>query len=230
MKVISPLTGVCALHFSPDEALSKTGVLNRKINEFIGPTYNFSVHPQPIMIQQQSFGAAIEQAFQGGEITIGEQTYAINQLIYMPPGLAVTARDTDIAEMVVTEIAATLDANFGLSISKSIRAKYYMSDIIVDFEAGVEKQISAFARIKALLEREIPRPDAPFDLKRLAFGAPEKAFTNVVTSLEAIANQDFTIERRANEPHSLNRYYARAPIRTKDHERILALFEKAFQE
>ncbi|MFL6373309.1 MAG: hypothetical protein ACJ73D_01455, partial [Pyrinomonadaceae bacterium] len=43
----------------------------------------------------------------------------------------VTAKDTDVADLIIDNINAALDANFSFKISSSIRARYYASVIIV---------------------------------------------------------------------------------------------------
>jgi hypothetical protein len=226
MKVVAYLIGVCALDFSQDEAQSKMGVPLRDIFDFIGETYKFSVRP-PVPAGQ-NFVPTPALSFQTGEIELDGKPVNIAQANYLPGFLAVTARNTDIANTIVHLIATAIDDKFGLRIASSIRATYHVSDVVAEFNPGLEKQIAVFGRIKKILEQEIPREGFPFDVKRIAFGASDKALASIGFSVEGIAAQDFLIERRAGDPHSANRYYSRAPTKTADHERLLALIEQAF--
>jgi hypothetical protein len=228
MKRIASLQGVCAIQYSYDEASPTQGALTRDVIPFIGETYKFAaipqVPPQLMVLPMQDF------TFQVGEVLIDDKKIPINQLSYLFGGLIVTTKDTDTADAVAKHIAAKLDERFEFTITKSVRATYYLSDLIVEFTPSLEEQVSVFAKVKSILEKEIPRSGTPFDVKRLAFGSVQVPVLALPSHLENLLNEDFTIERRAGEPRGSNRYYSRAPLKTVQHEKVLAAIEEAIRD
>ena len=226
MKFISSIQGTYAYQYSVDEASPNAGVLSRDVVAFIGETFKFSVTPEvppgllvePILL------------FQTGEVIVNKKKFPINSLIYTLNGAAITAKDTDTAEIIASHLIAAMDDKFGFKIATSIRSKYYSSIITVEFDPALEKQMSALGKIKAILEREIPRPTIPFDFKRLAFGSAEKHALLVQNPIEGMGAADFVIERRVGEPHSANRYFSGAPLTTSEHKRVLNLVEQAMRD
>lgn len=226
MKVITANQGSCLIHFSPDEVAPPVAVLSRDLVGFLAEEFKFSLRPDlpPGLLTEPQF------TFQSGEVNFDKKKYPINQLNIVTGALIVTAKDTDTAETVATIIAKKIDETFGYKIAKNIRLKEYVSFLTVEFDPSVEKQFAAIGRVKAVLEKEIPRPsEFPFDLKRLAFGSAEKSAAALMLTIDGVRAIDFVIERRANEPHSTNRYFSSAPVKTSDHERILALIEEAWR-
>lgn len=228
MKIISSFQGMCGLRISPDDAATENGVLVRDVAEYVADTYGFQNKPDTAAIAN----AAViqEYAFHGGRISIDKQEYAIGQLTYIYGGLIVLAKDTHIAAMIADQIMKDLDAKFGYKMANSIRGKYYLSDLVVEFDDAVGARVNALTTIEGILNRDIPRADAPFDLKRIAFGAQELQPHTIGSLLDTIPRQDFVLERRAGESHSSNRYYSRAPTTTREHERILAEIERVFRD
>jgi hypothetical protein len=228
MKVISSVQGVCALRISPDDAATENGVLVQDVAEYIAEHYNFQNKPAPAVLANATL--LQEYGFSGGRMTIDKQDYAIGTLNYAYGGFAVSAKNTDIAAMIADHIARNLDAKFGYKIANSIRDRYYLSDIVVEFDEAAGSHVNALNRIQELLEREIPRANLPFSLKRLSFGASEVNAQPIASPLDSFLTQDFTLERRAGEPYSSNRYFSRAPARTRDHERLLARIEESLRD
>ncbi|MFI5023974.1 MAG: hypothetical protein ACHQRJ_20275 [Alphaproteobacteria bacterium] len=226
MKVVSSIQGTAAVKYSTDEALPETAVLTRDLMAFLGDAYNFSQKPQVPsgLIPPDTFFI-----FQSGALIIEDKKTPINQLVLGPGAIAVTARNTEIATNILDHIIGKMDAQFGYKIATSVRAKYYSSNIVIEFDPALENQIAALDRAQKVLEREIPRPGYPFAIKRLAFGAEPKPGQMISTSVDDLQNLDFVIERRAGESFSTNRYFSTAPLKTSEHERVLRLVEEAMR-
>lgn len=223
MRFITSLQGSVAVKFSPDEAAPpQRAVLTRDLIDFLGRTYSFSLKPEvpPGLIVNPYF------VFQTGEVIFDGKKFPINQLTMMQGGAVLTARDTDTADLIFNEIVKNLDQAFDMKIGQSIRARYYVSNMVVEFEPGLEKKIAAFDRANTLLNEQIPRKNFPFLLKRLAFGSGDVQLTPNPFAIDDIPNMDFTIERRAGEPYSSNRYFSGAPISTREHKRVLEMLER----
>jgi hypothetical protein len=229
MKVITSVQGSVGLKYSPDEAAPDPGVLSRDAVTFIGSSYAFSVIPQvqPGLLLNPAF------TFQAGELTTEGGKIPINQVTWasQAASIAVTAKDTPTAELLLDDLIKKLDNQLGFKIEKAARERYYQSNLVVEFEPALEKQISLFQRIQGLLEKELPRPNSAFAIKRWAFGnlAMEQR-GGVMLAIDDLADVDFVIERRATEPLSSNRFFCIAPTSTSEHERILNLIERAFKD
>jgi len=226
MRFIAAVQGSVALKYSADETSPESGLLTRDLVEFVAKEYKFSIKPQvppgslynPVLI------------FQTGETTIEEKVIPINQFTLIIGGTIVTAKTTDLAESIAGQFINKIDADLGYKIAANIRERYYQSNIIAEFSPGLEKQIAGLGRAQEILQKEIKRPDMPFNLKRLAFGGGE-GYPNPPGpfSIDDIPKSDFTIERRAGEPSSLNRYFCSAPLQTAELVRVLGMVEDAMR-
>jgi hypothetical protein len=229
MRVITSLQGSVAIGYSPDDATSDVAMLTRDLIAFVGQRYKFSLIPEVpaglILPPQNSF------MFQVGETLIKERKQPINQLTLTQGAVVLTAKDTDVADLIVQQMIEEIDREFGTNIGSSIRIRQYISIIAVEFSPGLEMQISALLRAQAVLNQNM-HPDKPYFFWRLTFGTGSQSQQQQVSvfSVEDIRNFDFVIERRAGEPPSLNRYHAAAPLSTMEHERVLRMIEEALRD
>src|SRR5271168_1214436 len=222
MRVINSLQGIVALRYSPDDTMPERTVLMRDLISFVGNAYKFSAMPQtpPGPVIDPVF------SFQSGELIVGDRKLAITSITLAVGGTIVAARNTDEADIILDDLVATLDTELGYRIRDNVKRRDYQSNIVVQFEPSLEDQISALLRAERVLNREIPRPNAPFKTKRLAFGFGDPVRPIRPFSLDDIPNSDFVIERRAGEPYEDNRYLCAAPLRTSEHARVLELVEQ----
>lgn len=222
MRLVASAQGSVVIKYSADEARPPEEVLARDVVAFLAETYQFSLKPEvpPGVFANYMF------TFQTGEMSINDKKIPVTQLTLVPGGGIITAKDTDTAEIIARHIMKSIDDKFGYKITEHIRSTYYLSYLIIDFDPALEQQLSAFSRVKAVLEREMPRPDG-FDLKHLRFGSE---VTNPLTqTVDDIPRADFILERRAGELHSVNRYVSTAPLKSAEHERVLRLVEEALR-
>jgi hypothetical protein len=227
MKLISTIQGSAALRYSPDETSPDTAVLMRDLVEFVGKTYNFSLTPelQPGLILNPMF------IFQGGELMHADVKIPITQITLVVGGLVVTAKDTDFADTVADDVVKRLDNDLGYKIARNIRTKYYQSHLVAEM-IDFGERIGIFNRAEEILNKEMPRPEKRFDIKRLSFGGGDLQLQQLFSQfqIDDLPNGDFTIERRAGEPYSSNRFYCTAPMRTEEHVRVLGLIETAMRD
>jgi hypothetical protein len=220
MRLITSLQGSVAIKYSPDEAAPDVSVLTRDIVAFLGDAYEFSVKPEVppgLVLTSQPF------VFQTGKVKLGEHTHPISVLVIVGGGMLITAKDTDTAEIIAEEVISSLEGTFGFKIHQSIRMRYYHSNLAVELNAYT----GTFTAVQKILNEQVPRPGKPFELKRLAFGYGDVANPFAVFSIDDIPNSDFLLERRPGEPYEFNRYFASAPLTTREHERILSLIDQA---
>jgi hypothetical protein len=108
------------------------------------------------------------------------------------------------------------------------QSRKYQSNIVVEFENGLENQLSALARIERVINSAISRPNMPFKIKQLTFGHGDPiANPAAFLSIDVFANSDFRIERRAGVSYEGNRYFCSAPTRTAELVEILQAVEQA---
>jgi hypothetical protein len=221
MKFINSIQAHVGIEFSYDDAAPTPGVLVADLISFLGETYKFSVVPEPPKAQ----GPAV-LFFQIGIASIGDRKLPINILNIGIQGgiLIVTAKDTDTAEEIIADILMRLDKKFNYRIGPSVRAKYYQSNVAVEFTPALEKRFEWIGKVQETLMQEMPARAQSFAFKRIAFGNPEG--TVVPADASVVGLSDFVIERRANEPVSANRFFCSAPVSTSEHVRILERFEQ----
>lgn len=226
MKLIASVQGTVAVRVSNDEVIPERSVLQRDLVQFVGDCYNFSVRPNiaPGMPVQPHL------VFQQGKLIKDEgDEYPIHQLTIFVNGDAITARSTEISDIILDDYLGKLDEGLGYRFAKSAQTRLYVSNVAVEFAAGLEEYIQALHMIEDVLNNEIPRDGVPFKIKRLAFGYGESTPPSL-QSLDEIKNADFLIERRSGEPYSKNRYFSSAPLRTSDHVRVLEQIEKSISQ
>jgi len=226
MKLIASIQGTVAVRVSNDEVIPERSVLQRDVVQFVGDCYNFSVRPNiepgtppqvPILI------------FQQGKLIKDDGEYPIEQLTIFGNGHAITERSTEISDIILDDYLGKLDEGLGYRFAKSAQMRLYVSNVAIEFGAGLEEYIQALHMIEDILNNEIPRDGVPFKTKRLAFGYGDPTQAALL-SLDELKNADFLIERRAGEPYSKNRYFSSAPLRTADHVRVLEKIEKSINQ
>ena len=224
MKFINSLGGIVGLHISAEEVLPVGSLPIRDLIRFLGETYQFVTRPQ---FPPEGLLTSMEQfVFQHGVMTKEDKKYVILQLVLLPNGDIITAATTEIADIIMDDFTRKLDEHFEYRFATANKRCSYASNIVVDFDFGIEEKIDVFRKIESLLNRRIPRPEMPFKIKRVAFGYGNP--TVPTFSLEEMERADFVIERRANEPYERNRYYSAAPMATSAHIKLLEAIEREF--
>lgn len=226
MKFISPVSGTVALHVIGDDVRPPRGGIVHDLIDFITAAYQFSVPATipdgvpPFMIRGYHF--------QSGFLASGDEKLPIIQLSLIPNGDVITAVTTDAADVILDDLMGRLNEHFGYRFGTAPMHRTYLSNLVVQFENGLEGVIEALAKIEAILNEQIPRPSMPFKIKRLAFGFGDPLPLTPPATLEGVDNADFLIERRSGSPYSENRFFCSAPMRTADHLELLERIEKEF--
>lgn len=218
MKLIEPLNGFAAFRESLEEYQPKNGSLPQDIVELVRATYEFQVfplltpgHPPPAIF---NFGV--------GKLIENGEWFTINQLVMTQDGDIAATISTDQADRVLDDLMRVLDDNLGFRLRTAKKIKRYASNVVVEFDEGIEKYISKLSRMADVINEL--RPGMPrFNIKRIVFGEREPAITN--DPLGAVEQTDFLIERRANRQYEENRYFCSAPMSTSDHIRALEQIE-----
>jgi hypothetical protein len=224
MKFIISNYGVAAISVSADDVVPLQGFMTKDVIEFVAQSYTFNVKPNippgipPLLMQHL--------VFQSGIMIEGNDKFPILQMAMIPNGDIVVASTTESAEKIMNNFMARLDEAFGFRFQVTKMRRLYQSNLVVEFDRGLEEKIAALAKIEKILNREIERPSMPFKIKRLAFGHGDIKPGGMPMALQSIEGGDFLIERRSSESYSDNRYFCSAPLQTADHLRLLETLEK----
>ena len=220
MKFIGHLQGFAVFREPMEEYAADKQPPISELIQFISSSYQFASYPvlRP--------GAALPTTFNfmGGRFPEEGNHFSINQLVMAAEtDLAVTSSAYQ-SDLVLNHLITTLDETFGFRLRSSRITKSYVSNIVVEFERGIEEFIQKLARMEAAIN-EKRNPKLPrLKFKRLGFGA--KGGTPAETDpISAVEEAEFLIERRAGSPFEQNRYFCSAPMLTDDHLRVLEVIE-----
>jgi hypothetical protein len=223
MKLITSVQGTVILHVSTDDVIPTGGLLIRDLLRVVGDTYQFSVKPEiPPGTTPNLIPTLL---FRSGVLETEKEKFPISQLIIAWGGGAISANTTDAADKVLDDYIRCMDTTLCYRFASAKMRRTYYSNVVVQFDSGIEKRISAIGKIEAILNRTMTGRASPFKIKRLAFGYGDPIQPTSM-AIENFDNADFVIERRASEPYSENRYFCGGPTRTDDLIKILELIER----
>lgn len=223
VRIIASVLGTAAVRVSVDDVLPRRGLLQRDLIAFVADRYRFNIHPSV------SPGAPAQPIlqFQSGEMASEHGTVAINVLGVFPDGDSVTAQDTDLADIVLTDFIAQLDSQFGYRFSELNPPHLYASALVVEFQESFVRRADTINAIQSVVNQTLDPSHQSYRLKRLGFGCDSSNETGPALSVSHILPPDVTIERRANEPMDRNRFFCVAPLTTQEHEGFLRRIEQA---
>lgn len=222
MRLVSAVQGTVGLFASHDDVSPPNGVAVSELIRVIGDAYKFAVRPPAEHVP----GMFNQLVFQGGVLELGNERLPVTQLATFPTGEMITAANTDTADKIVDHYTALLDRELGFRFASAPTRKIYQSNIVVEFDSGLEDKITALKKIEDLLSSETKRPQ-PFKIKRLAFGFGRVNRPLIQLSLAGMETSDFVIERRDPEPYEKNRYFCGGPMKTAE---LISLLAKMEQE
>jgi hypothetical protein len=139
MKVVLSALGTVAIRVSGDDVVPERGLLQRDLVQYIGGLYDFAIRPIiPPNAPPQTFPIL---AFQQGRFVNQDGMFPIQSLIIFENGDAVSAANTDIAEMIIDDYIEKLETHLGYRYKGKPQNRYFSSSIVVDFEHSIGEQI-----------------------------------------------------------------------------------------
>jgi hypothetical protein len=150
--------------------------------------------------------------FKTGALSKGNKKISVISLSVLVNGIVIDAVTSEDADMFFEEIFDWASGAFGLRRPQSEQKKYYLSNVVVEFDQAVEELIPAFQRILAIIGPEIKeraRVTADAKLVRLVFNCDPQSIP------PGSVRTDFIIERRTGSPYAQNRYFCAAPFPTR---------------
>jgi len=224
MKLIISAWGAVFIHASADDVIPKDGVNQQDLIQYLTRTYKFASRPITAALPVQATQNQ-NLVFRSGKLTKGDQGYVIHNLVAFPNGDGVVGFTTESAEIVMNDYLDRLDADLKYRYKDGIWKRTYASGVVIEFEFSLEERIPTFKAISAILDRTISREGRPFKPKSISFGDGDPLAVDLQNDIDAASKTDFTLQRRAGEPYSANRYYSVAPIKTQDHVKMLEEIE-----
>lgn len=218
MKFIGKLQGAAGFRESVEEYSPEKGVDSRELIELVKSTYDFQIFPT------LTPGAPMPPVltFGGGRLLASDGSIAISNLFMSQEGDVAICADTDLADLVLNSLIALLDDNLDYRLRESQKAKSYLSNIVVQFDKGLEGYINKLSSIAGIINSKRGK-ESEFNIKRIGFGPVDMPHTP--DPLSTIEAAEFLIERRAGRPFSENRYFCSAPFSIGDHLAILERIE-----
>jgi hypothetical protein len=220
MKFIGPIQGIAAYRKPPEEYQPETGMLPQELVELVRVTYGFQSFPQ----LQPNAPMQAPQDFQMGRFSTDRGSCVINRLIMTIDGDIAIATRTEQADLFLDDLMRLLDENLGYRLRVGAIRKRFVSNIVIEFDRGLENYLVKFSEIIGVINESRPAERLPFNIKRLSFGEMD-IFPAPTDPLVLIERGDFTIERRTGHSFEENRYFCSAPMTTEDHIGVLERIE-----
>jgi hypothetical protein len=148
---------------------------------------------------------------------------AIDTLEIYGDGLIVSSKsNSDILDAFLDDLCEWMEGALGLrKIETHAINKAYESHIMVRSEANVLRPLDVLTSARELISDSLKKATG-LDVKYEPFGIALSADTSTIASLKPIP---FRIERRAGLAFETDYYVSAAPLRTKDHIRVLEKLE-----
>jgi hypothetical protein len=226
MKFINSINGTVVLHVAGDDVVPATGAPQQKVIELIGSAFHFTILPQ-VQIGAP-VGTDQPLLFQSGFLAKDGRTYAILQIASVMNADIVTAIDTSAADLILDDYIDLLDREMGFRFASAKKHRTYVSNIVIQFENGLDT-LKGIHKIEKLLNLRLPKRKEPYNIKRLSFGYGVPIAVPTL-ALDISENVDFALERRAGHPYSENRYFCTAPLSTTEHIKIMEELEASLSE
>ena len=181
------------------------------------------ISPQPSV--SLPGGTVAPLIFHGGKFLSGSETIAVGALIMETDGDVVQTVKTDQADKFLADLHSRLDERLGFRLQSSRVTKSYISNVVVEFDGGIESRIKTISRITDAVRASLPGKER-FGFKRISFGSPATQAT--VSQIESIEKEPTSLSTVAlAHPSKQNRFFCTAPMQTDfDHLRLLAEIER----
>jgi hypothetical protein len=169
-------------------------------------------------------------SFRSGTLAAGQETYEIQQLdlnLSSDPGaISVHTNSTESADIILNDVFDVLTTTFGFRNLAGV-ARQYASNVVVEFNAAIEKSIKELAAINAIINNAFrTSPSDSYGVERLVFGADP----TTVSVAKFHSRQGFVLERRANHTFADNRYFSSAAMKTEEHFQTLEKIARVIED
>jgi hypothetical protein len=221
MRVIAVDAARVTILFPIEEVVPLDGITSADIIDDVVSRYAFAKRPDLTLPKDELQKVGLK--FENGRCQFGNRTVSILSCTVFTDGVVIDASNTDDAEEFWEDVSKWMIAEKRFRDFTIKPARRFISQVVVEFDKPLSKLFKSFEVITELVSNkinEVYETNRRLDLGRLdlEFGRISEFTTQTLPK--------FIIERRANIQFSRERYYCSAPIRTKDHLRVLEEIEE----
>lgn len=222
MKLIGIETARVGSIFAPEEIRPATGVYWPDAIKAITERYEFAVSPDLSRSWEEINKAGLQ--FRMGRLLAANGQFVVSELGIYKEAILAVASSTDDGEAFLDDLLDWGEKSLGYRNLTRVPRKFYVSEVVVEFEESSNQILRGFDSIVSILNSEIRQTydiDVSMQLSQFTLSPdPTKVLaTRMLTN--------FLIERRLNEPFERERYFCRAPLRNSDHVKVLEAVERA---
>lgn len=216
MKFIGANVGRCVKLFAWEEVRPVHGVSTRHLVTAICDRFKFQVKPD--------FPVAADTVikFAEGSTVIEKTLIAIQKMDLYSDGYAIDCANTDDAKLVSDEVFKWAKEELGYGDFIREPKVIFLSQIVVEFDPDIGSLFGRWEKIQSLLNQAIQvryKVDKSVEATRMQW----RCDPHLVLNANLVS--DFTIERKALEPYSSNRWFCSGPLPTQDLADLLASLE-----
>ena len=222
MKIVNIETGRMGIVAPIDEFLPLTGAYPPDIWKAIAERYSFVSRPDMSLALSEIRENGFE--FQFGKFQALDSTeQSILKLVVFGFGIAANGYSTESAEMFLDDLCRWADDALGFRFSSSRVSVFFLSQIVVEFQGSLESATLAFNDASNRIHEAFKDSygiQAPMHVSAVTID-----YDRVVVPDEIKQLATFTIQRQVGQPYAANRFFCQAPLRTRDHVRLLEEIE-----
>jgi hypothetical protein len=217
VKLISTEYGQSLQLFVADEVRPLSGLYLPDLIRKISERYALVIGPP-------NYETALKEGakYKEGRLVIEGRTIAIKDLGFFVDGVLAATSTTEDSDIVLNDLIVWAKQNFGLRDPLTKRPRTFVSSVVVEFDAELDRALTTFNELRqgfASVINETYQVDTEINASRIALAAD-------TTRLPPQIRFEFIIERRAGRPFSENRYFSSATLPTRSHLDLLADFER----
>ncbi|HEY5063656.1 MAG TPA: hypothetical protein VIJ04_02335 [Xanthobacteraceae bacterium] len=220
MRIVSYDGSRVTCLFPLEEVIPLSGVNDREIIDAVAAKYTFLKSPDPAKDNISKEG----YKFFSGQFSYGTTIFRVNDFSIYQDGLVVKAATTNGSEAFLDDVIAYMQSRFGFRDFETAPRRYFQSQLVVEFERSPERLVKHLDKMTEAISIPLEKifgMKIPMKFARLDLDFDKTSKPNPSPSVV----QRFIIERRAGIPFERERYFCAAPMRTADHEHLLAEIE-----
>lgn len=216
MKLINIESGRVIQLWNADEVRPRTPIYMPDLVRLAVSRYGFVKHPSPPF---ESAGGPAK--FEHGKIRLGSEEVFISSFELFRDGMIVDCPDTEAADRAADDFISWGNNALGFRTPETVSPRRHLSTVIVELNSTFDRFLGNAGIINSILEKnfqEVHQVQVKYSVQRFSTIADP-------ATLRPNLHSEFLIERRADTPYNMNRYFSVAPYSTQKHLETLEQME-----